>query len=339
VSSFRLLRRSASPFGWIEDAAMPVRAAVVSLSLLIATVPALSADRTEAVRFTPGATSATLTGTIRGQDGVNYTLDAKAGQAMTARLTADNASCYFLIWPPGSDTALFNSAMSDGQRFEGALPAAGTYRVQVYLYRNAARRNERCRYTLTVAITAPRADFADGYAGGPDTWRVTGMSAGDTLNLREAPNATAPVVGTLAEGTLVRNRGCQDTVGTKWCRVEVAKPPLAGWAAGRFLREASVTAPPSPDARVAGTPFHATGPIEIWTARACTFGVIRKGPGTADVEITCPDGSKRGLVFQDGRVRTREGAELVTRRMGDTTTILLDGGERIDIPDAAINGG
>ena len=57
--------------------------------------PAAPADRIKTVRFPPGATSTTLTGTIRGYTGVDYLIDARAGQTMQMLFSPSNLSCTF----------------------------------------------------------------------------------------------------------------------------------------------------------------------------------------------------------------------------------------------------
>lgn len=118
----------------------------------VAATPVLAQqDRTERVQFARGAASKAISGTIRGYTGVNYIVGARAGQVMHATLQTNNASAYFNVWAPGADEAIFVGSTS-GNRFSGTLSADGDYRVQVYMMRNAARRNERASYTLTVGV-------------------------------------------------------------------------------------------------------------------------------------------------------------------------------------------
>ena len=72
----------------------------------------------------------------------------------------------------------------------------------------------------------------------PEFWEVTGVNAGDTLNLRESPSTGAAVVAELARGTVLRNLGCRTTAGQRWCEVELAEGGVRGWAAARYLRRA-----------------------------------------------------------------------------------------------------
>ena len=111
-----------------------------------------AADRLETVRFKPGATSTTLSGTIRGYDGTKYSVGATAGQVMSVLFKPSNRSCYMNVWVPGADSAAFDGAAT-GNEYSANLAVTGNYTIQIYLMRNAARRNETCRYGLTIEIT------------------------------------------------------------------------------------------------------------------------------------------------------------------------------------------
>lgn len=127
--------------------------ASIALIWLGATVSCASAaDRLEMVQFKRGATSATLSGTIRGHDGVRYSVGAVAGQVMSVLFNPSNRSCYMNVWTPGADAAAFNGATT-GNEHAANLAVSGNYAIQVYLMRSAARRNENCRYRLTIEIT------------------------------------------------------------------------------------------------------------------------------------------------------------------------------------------
>ena len=118
----------------------------IMLSLGVSVASAQSRD--ERVAFAPGTSGATISGAIRGYETVDYLLGAGTGQVMTVNFAPSNPSAYFNVLAPGADTAIFNGSI-DGNNFEAALPAAGDYVVQVYLMRNAARRDETAGYTLT----------------------------------------------------------------------------------------------------------------------------------------------------------------------------------------------
>lgn len=109
----------------------------------------VASGRTETIRFDRGSTSASRRGSITGYETVTYLVDVRAGQRMSVNLQSPNRSAYFNITAPGSREALFNGSMV-GARYEGVVPTSGTYRVEVYLMRNAARRGESARYTVNI---------------------------------------------------------------------------------------------------------------------------------------------------------------------------------------------
>lgn len=113
-------------------------------------------SRDENVQFAPNASSTAIKETITGYETVNYKLDAKTGQLMEVDLKTDNTATYFNIFVPGKgpgDEAMFIGSIN-GSHYEGTLPADGTYTVQVYMMRSAARRNETANYTLEFSIEA-----------------------------------------------------------------------------------------------------------------------------------------------------------------------------------------
>jgi len=337
---------------------------LAALAMLPIPSPPAVADQVRRidVRFAAGAQSASYRDTVRGYDTVEFRLAAQAGQTMSVRFRSQNAGANFNVSAPGRDTALF-MGMVQGQDFSGVLPATGTYVVQVFLVRAAARRGEQAPFSIDFRIEAgaarsetpparpqgggamppvPRPDFADGFGGGPDFWAVTGVPAGDTLNLRAGPSAQDAALLQLGEGAVVRNLGCRPVDGARWCRVQLTGDADAiGWVNGRFLREAAAPAPRS-DATVGGTAYHATGSLPCrgrgQATATCQFGVTRSGPGSAVVDVTFSDGGRRTLRFSDGRVSTAEGEARSTRE-GDTTIVDVGDAERFVVPDAVINGG
>lgn len=219
--------------------------ATLCLAALIGLGPArqgLAETVTQQVLFPAGSEGTTITGQIRGDDAVRYVLDARAGQRLTIEMSASNGAAFFNITAPGAAEALHIGSVV-GNRFDGILPAQGSYGVDVYLMRSAARRGEEADYRITFRITgeggdmAVQPDFADGLMGGPDFWAVTGLGAGDSLNLRAGPSTRDKVIGRLAEAEVVRNLGCRMTGAQRWCQVETTFG--AGWVAGRYLRESA----------------------------------------------------------------------------------------------------
>lgn len=205
---------------------------------------ALAQERSARVEFGRGQSSTVIRGTVRGYDGANYRINVRGGQRLAVTMDSSNSSNYFNILGPGGGEALFNGSIS-GDFADIIVPGSGDYVVQVYLMRNAARRNEQARFTLRIEVTGgrpiapPSPDFADGLSGGPDFFQVAGISPGDTLNIRTRPSAQSAIVTRVVNGEILRNGGCRMTGQTRWCRVSRPDGSASGWAAGRFLIEAS----------------------------------------------------------------------------------------------------
>jgi len=130
------------------------RPACLYLALLLvfglAADTAAAADKTVKVPLAPGAAPVVLNERVAGYDGVNFTFEAKAGSVLTAVLKSKQAE--FNVLAPETGEALFNSSVSGDDTFEGTLPKDGTYRVQVYLMRAMARRNDKSDVTITLSL-------------------------------------------------------------------------------------------------------------------------------------------------------------------------------------------
>lgn len=119
---------------------------------LLAAAPALADDvRQEIVRFAPGSSSSTLKSAVKGFQSVKYSLSVAAGQRMNIQLDSKNTSLYFNVTAPGADVAIYNSSIN-GNETSIAIPSSGEYVVDVYLMRNAARRNEVAAYDLMIYV-------------------------------------------------------------------------------------------------------------------------------------------------------------------------------------------
>lgn len=310
------------------------------------------ADTTTRIRFDPGAEAAAFAGRVAGYEGASYLLGARAGQTITVEMETSNASAAFNVTAPGAGTAMFIGSIA-GLAFTGVLPETGDYRIDVYLMRNAARRDETADYSLRVAIPAEDAaatggDFADGLAGGPDFWAVTNLSETETLNLRGGPSTGAPILGHLARAETVRNLGCAIVDGARWCKVAAEARGLTGWVNGRYLAEGADPGLPAMaaggPAAPNGRPFDATGTIPC--ARypgqptvPCAFGVQRRGPGSADVFVAFPDGGQRLISFGEGEPRAADVNDALEIGRESDLWFVRIGPERYEIPDAVVTGG
>lgn len=70
---------------------------------------------------------------------------------MSVQIDTSNTSAYFNITAPGASEALYNGSIS-GNATSVVIPSSGNYTIQVYLMRNAARRNETANYSLTLYV-------------------------------------------------------------------------------------------------------------------------------------------------------------------------------------------
>jgi len=109
----------------------------------------------------------------------------------------------------------------------------------------------------------------------------------------------------------------------------------------------------SADAKVKGTPYHATGmvPCSIGTdpkgSAQCSFGVIRSAPGHAEVHLASPGydvtlhkDQLRVLKFAGETVTSPDPKEKVTaEKQGDNWSISVNDFYFYVIPDAVISGG
>ena len=74
--------------------------------------------------------------------------------------------------------------------------------------------------------------------GGPDFYVVSGLAAGDTLNVRSKASTSGTVIARLAQGAKVRNLGCEKVGKTRWCKIRTTGGvEVTGWVNGRYLRE------------------------------------------------------------------------------------------------------
>ena len=312
------------------------KTALFLLPLLMLAQPAEAEDRSEVVRFKAGASSATISGSIRGYDGVNYMLGARAGQMLPVLFSPDNGSCYFNYSAPGADSAT-HIGSSDGNEFSMRLTHSGNQRVQVYLMRNAARRNETCKYRLTIEI-------AGGAAGGggeaseasPRTMMASCRERAHQILRTRLPNIEVKYEGQRTDGTHAVNgsafiHGRHETF---QCSFNDRGNRIVQFIVNR-----------NDDALVPGTNFHATGPIscaqyEGQPYETCQFGVIRQGNGTATVHVFFKDGARRMIHFRDGEaVSSDSDAGVYSDRHTDMMTVYIGTGERYEIPDAVIYGG
>jgi len=128
---------------------------ILAAALVLAAQPvaAQAQIQTKTVQFKKGESGATIKGTLKGDQTIDYKLTAGAGQSMVIKFAPSNPSAYFNLLPPGSNGEAIHIGSSAGNDFAGELKTSGAYTIRVYLMRNAARRNESAHYTLDVGVS------------------------------------------------------------------------------------------------------------------------------------------------------------------------------------------
>jgi hypothetical protein len=129
-------------------------------------------------------------------------------------------------------------------------------------------------------------------------------------------------------------------------RNETANYTLTVGITGSAAAAASLPgAAPAGDAKVKGTPYHATGQLPCSMGSApqgsaqCDFAVIRGKPGNAEVHVTPPGGFKRVLTFAGGKVTSGADAKVKAVKSGDLWSVDVNDYEHYRIPEAVISGG
>ncbi|SFT33765.1 SH3 domain-containing protein [Sedimentitalea nanhaiensis] len=82
----------------------------------------------------------------------------------------------------------------------------------------------------------PEAGSAD--AGSGQYYEVVGVEGEDMLKLRAGPGIGFKIILGLPNGTILRIHGCEQTGGTRWCKVSLKQSrKLKGYASWAYLRE------------------------------------------------------------------------------------------------------
>lgn len=157
-----------------------------SLALaLAASAPAIAQSQiaTSEISFPRGASSATVNGTINGEQTHDYVVRASAGQEMKVDLSGSDIVFFNVLAPGSNDEAIFIGS-NEGNHFGGTLGVSGAYKIRVYQMRASARRGERGPFTLAVAVTGAAASGGGSHAssgGGGSGGGLAGLSGTDSI--------------------------------------------------------------------------------------------------------------------------------------------------------------
>jgi uncharacterized protein YraI len=84
-----------------------------------------------------------------------------------------------------------------------------------------------------VLVTAPVASLAE-----VGDYKVVGVEPDDMLKMRAGPGVGFRVIVGLPNGTVLRVHGCEQTGGTRWCRVSLKEArTLRGYVSWTYLQE------------------------------------------------------------------------------------------------------
>ena len=125
----------------------------VAIALCALVAQPVLAQQKMSVTFARGATSATLKGSIKGNEYRDYIVNARAGQAMMVRLTNPDGRAYFNVMAPGSTGEAVFIGSTQGSSFIGPVPGTGANTVRVYQMRASGRRGEVANYTITIGVS------------------------------------------------------------------------------------------------------------------------------------------------------------------------------------------
>jgi len=221
-------------------AALGLLAVLLSFGVL----PATAQDRVD-IRFKPGATSTTINGAVRGDEYIDYVLNARGGQKMVVSLavtgTNGHGSAYFNILPAGKDYGgPYTGNNDDDNRAEITVPHDGDWAIRVYLMGNDRDTGKTVGYSIDVYIApvhgSSGAPAKPGGAG--DIVQIAGVPANDVLNVRSGPGTGYRIVGALGNGSRVRNLGCKSHGNSRWCEIEMMTDMRErGWVNARYLAQ------------------------------------------------------------------------------------------------------
>jgi hypothetical protein len=102
------------------------------------------------IRFGKGASSASVSGVIKGYAYRDYVIGAREGQTLSVALSGSSAADLAIFMPDGGNLGADSTGVAD---WTGELPASGDYVVRILMPRSAARRKgAAARFALRITI-------------------------------------------------------------------------------------------------------------------------------------------------------------------------------------------
>ena len=141
-----------------------------------------SGIRTQRISIPSGSNSTNFQGSIRGQEVVDYLLQARAGDYLNISMASQQGTPYFNIMEPGEQYVAIHNGSIRGNQFEGTAQRNGEYRIRIYQMGNAADTGARASFRLEV-IKSSNSGSSQGSTG--DNFQATGQilcSLGDGVS-------------------------------------------------------------------------------------------------------------------------------------------------------------
>ena len=133
-----------------------MRITSLGLALVLASSLAMpssaAAQSQQNVNFARGQTSTVVTGAVRGRQYVDYLVNVRRGEALSVSMTSTNRNAFFDLIGPGGAPYYVGSSNNPPNRFDGIVPARGTQRIRVYLYRASGRRGDYANFQLYISM-------------------------------------------------------------------------------------------------------------------------------------------------------------------------------------------
>ncbi|GLP95115.1 hypothetical protein [Paraferrimonas sedimenticola] len=92
-----------------------------------------------------------IEGSVEGYGEQRYLIELNKGDRFQLTLTPTNLSTYFNVYAPETESmkdGAWYIGPTDGNQLDLQVDQSGVYLIQVFLYRNAARRGEESQYRL-----------------------------------------------------------------------------------------------------------------------------------------------------------------------------------------------
>ncbi|QBN20321.1 PPC domain-containing protein [Flavobacterium nackdongense] len=151
---------------------------------ILALIPVESSAQiiTKKVSFPKGKSSTVIQGSITGDQTIDYTVGANAGQTLKVTFKQLSKSSFFNVLPPGSENVADFISQTEGNTCSLNLTKSGTYKIRVYQMRSTARRGEKATYSLSISIPAGSSSKSSSTASANTSYSGDAKVAGTKYN-------------------------------------------------------------------------------------------------------------------------------------------------------------